>query len=207
MITCKELRERARNSLENNIFGGTWLFALLACFVVSGITSVLAGSTVLAILVPIFYGCFQFGLVSFFLNTVRRTADKNDLKPLISGFTDNITRNIASGLLVSLFVFLWSLLLVIPGIVMAYAYSMTFYIMKDNPNLTALEAMKKSKEMMNGYKMQAFLLDLSFIGWWIVGILTCGIGTLWVAPYAQAAKTELYEYIRANRQGQFTIEA
>ncbi len=197
MITCKELRQRARNSLENNIFGGTWLFALLACLVVSGITSVLAGSTVLAILVPIFNGCFQFGIVSFFLNTVRRTADKNDLKPLISGFTDNITRNMASGLLVYLFVFLWTLLLIIPGIVMGYAYSLTFYILKDEPNLTALEAMKKSKEMMNGYKMKAFLLDLSFIGWWIVGSLCCGVGTLWVSAYVTAAKTELYEEIRS----------
>ena len=95
--------------------------------------------------------------------------------------------------------FLWTCLFIIPGIVMGYAYSMTFYIMKDHPEYSALEAIRASKEMMKGYKMKLFLLQLSFIGWEIVAVLfCCGIGLLWVEPYKQAAIAELYEHIKSG---------
>ena len=200
MITCKELRQRARNSLDNKIFGGTWLFALLACAIISLINAVLGGTGVLAIVLFVFAGCLEFGLCAYFLNNARAKENKADLKQLFKGFTTNISKNIVAGMLVAVFTALWSLLFVIPGIVKSYAYSMTFYIMNDNPNLSASEAIKESQRMMKGYKMKAFLLDLSFIGWLFVGALCCGIGTLWVAPYMAAAKTELYQHIRANAQ-------
>lgn len=199
MITCKELRQRARNSLDNRIFGSTWLFALLACAIIGFINGTLGATGFLSVVVLVFGGCLEFGLCAYFLNNAR-SQNKGDLKQLFNGFTNNISKNIVAGLLVAVFTALWSILFVIPGIVKSYAYSMTFYIMNDNPNLSASEAIKESQRMMKGYKMKAFLLDLSFIGWLFVGALCCGIGTLWVAPYMTAAKTELYEHIRANAQ-------
>ena len=197
MITCKELRQRARNSLDNKIFGSTWLFALLACAIISLINGVLGASVYLSIVLVVFGGCLEFGLCAYFLNNARAQENKADLKQLFKGFTTNISKNIVAGLLVAIFTALWSILFVIPGIVKSYAYSMTFYIMNDNPELSASEAIKESQRMMKGYKMKAFLLDLSFIGWLFVGALCCGIGTLWVAPYMAAAKAELYEEIRS----------
>jgi uncharacterized membrane protein len=152
----------------------------------------------LSIVLVVFGGCLEFGLCAYFLNNARAQENKADLKQLFKGFTTNIGKNIVAGLLVAVFTALWSILFVIPGIVKSYAYSMTFFIMRDNPSISAYDAIKESEKMMKGYKMKAFLLDLSFIGWLIVGALCLGVGTLWVAPYMLSAKTELYEYIRLN---------
>ena len=204
MISCSELRRRARGALGNSIFNGSWLFALLACVVVSLITSVLSSTGVLAPLVFIIHGCLQFGLCSFFLKSIRGSEDKDDLNTLFTGFTENLGRNILAGILVIIFTFLWTCLFIIPGIVMGYAYSMTFYIMKDHPEYSALEAIRASKQMMKGYKMKLFLLQLSFIGWEIVAIIfCCGIGLLWVEPYKQAAIAELYEHIKSGSDYSF----
>lgn len=207
MISCRELRRRARGALGNSIFNGSWLFALLACVVVSLITSVLSSTGVLAPLTFIIYGCLQFGLCSFFLKSIRGSEDKDDLNTLFTGFTENLGRNIIAGILIQIFTFLWALLFIIPGIVMAYAYSMTFYIMRDNPNMSALDAIKASKKMMRGYKMKAFLLTLSFLGWIFVGVFCCcGIGMLWVTPYMQASHAELYEHIKSNSEDTYYSE-
>ena len=198
MITLKELRQRARNSLDNKIFSETWLFALLACAIVALAYVVLETSSALALVSLFICGCFDFGLCTYFLHNARGQKNKSDLKPILCGFSEDIGRNIIAGLLVSIFTALWTLLLIVPGIIKYYAYSMTFYIMRDNPGISAYDAIKESEKMMKGYKMKAFLLDLSFIGWLIVGALCLGVGTLWVAPYMLSAKTELYEYIRLN---------
>jgi uncharacterized membrane protein len=88
------------------------------------------------------------------------------------------------------------LLLVIPGIVAAYRYSMSFYILSDNPQLSAQEAMNESKRMMNGYKGKLFCLHFSFIGWSILCVLTIGIGFLWLVPYMQASIANFYENLK-----------
>ena len=200
MASCSELRARARASLENNIFSGSWLFTLLACVLINLVANVLTGTGVLAPVLFIVYGCLQFGLFSFILDGVRKNENKNELNTLFTGFTENLGRNILTGILYQVFIILWTLLFIIPGIVMSYAYSMTFFILKDNPEMSALDAIKASKKMMKGYKMKAFLLDLSFIGWIFISVFCCcGIGMLWVTPYMQAAKAELYEEIKLNR--------
>ena len=199
MISCSELRKRARFALGGNIFSGSWLFALLACVVVNLISSVLSSTGVLAPIVFVIYGCLQLGLCSFILNSTRGSENKDDLNTLFTGFTDNLGGNMIAGMLVQIFTFLWSLLFIIPGIVMGYAYSMTFFIMRDHPEYSALEAIRASKKMMRGYKMKAFLLDFSFIGWIFIGLFCCcGIGLLWVTPYMLASRAQLYEYIRSN---------
>lgn len=94
--------------------------------------------------------------------------------------------------MIGLFTALWSLLLVIPGIIAAFRYAMAPYIMAEDPEVGVMEAIRKSKEMMKGYKWKYFCLELSFIGWILLGIITLGIGLLWVGPYMEAAGAAFY---------------
>ena len=100
----------------------------------------------------------------------------------------------------SIYIFLWSLLLLIPGIIKAYSYCFAPYISMDNEELTAEECINESMKLTNGYKMKLFLLDLSFIGWYLLCIVTLGIAILWVVPYHDAARIALYEDIKAQQQ-------
>lgn len=95
-------------------------------------------------------------------------------------------------LLKSVYIFLWSLLLIVPGIIATYSYAMTDYILAENPELTASEAISNSKEMMEGNRWRLFCLHLSFIGWEILAALTLNIGNLWLRPYIMAAETAFY---------------
>jgi hypothetical protein len=92
--------------------------------------------------------------------------------------------------------FLWFLLLIIPGIIKAYAYRMVPYILADNPNIGAKKAIELSNEMSDGHKFNMFVLDLSFIGWYLLGALALGVGILFVMPYENAANAELYLVLR-----------
>lgn len=102
---------------------------------------------------------------------------------------------IIANLLVMLRVFLWSLLFIIPGIIAAYSYAMVPYILAENPNLTPKEVLKLSKEMMKSNKWRFFCLGLSFIGWYLLCILTLGIGYIFLAPYVVAANACFYKDI------------
>lgn len=87
---------------------------------------------------------------------------------------------------------LWLLLLIVPGFVKAYEYSMIPYLLAENPNLSASQAFSLSKQMTIGQKMDLFVLDLSFLGWIILGLICCGIGILFVLPYPEATRAEVY---------------
>ncbi|MEL7608751.1 MAG: DUF975 family protein [Bacillota bacterium] len=95
-------------------------------------------------------------------------------------------------LFMGLFIFLWSLLLIVPGIVAAYRYSQAAYLMAENPGMGIREAVDASKRMMAGRKGRLFCLHLSFVGWWILSILTFGVGLLFLIPYVKAAETAFY---------------
>ena len=113
-----------------------------------------------------------------------------------SGHYGNI---VVTMFLMDLYIFLWSLLFIIPGIIKAYEYYMVPYILAENPGMDRKEAFAISKRMMDGQKMDTFILELSFIGWIIVGICTCGIALIfYVNPYMDATKTELYMYSKAK---------
>ena len=99
-----------------------------------------------------------------------------------------------------LYSFLWSLLLVIPGIYASYGYAMTSYILAENPDLTAREAISRSKQLMDGHRLDLFILQLSFIGWAILSALTLGIGSLWLNPYTEAATAAFYRNLTAAQQ-------
>ncbi len=99
-------------------------------------------------------------------------------------------------IIISFFTFLWSLLLVIPGIIKQFSYSMAFYVLADNPELTAREALAKSKEIMNGHKFDLFVLQLSFIGWYLLVGITFGIAGIYVIPYVNATTANFYNSIK-----------
>ena len=99
-------------------------------------------------------------------------------------------------IVISIFVFLWSLLFVIPGIVKMYAYSMAYYVKLDHPDYGWKACIDESRQLMDGHKWEKFVLDLSFLGWIIVGSLCLGVGTLWVTPYMEATNAQFYEYVR-----------
>jgi uncharacterized membrane protein len=98
--------------------------------------------------------------------------------------------------LASVFTFLWMLLLIIPGIIKAYSYSMAHYILAENPGMSARECISRSKKMMEGHKMEAFILGLSFIGWFLLGAVTLGIAYLWIMPYMQMTMVNFYNRIK-----------
>ena len=100
--------------------------------------------------------------------------------------------SLALYILNAIFIFLWSLLLVIPGIIKAYSYSMGYFILADRPDLSGNQARKRSMYLMKGHKWQLFCLDFSFIGWYLLSLLTLGILAFWIYPYHMTARAEFY---------------
>lgn len=142
----------------------------------------------------------EFSLCALLLSIVRK--EENEVSPmrqLWRGFLDNYTAYVVAGFLMYIVIFLISIVtLCIGGIIFAFAYSMVALVIKDNPELTAREALKKSRYMMRGHKWELFKLYFSFIGWFFVGILTCGIGFLWITPYMNTAIVHFYEDVKAE---------
>lgn len=131
----------------------------------------------------------RLGYVRYNLNLVDgRPAQLSDLFTCFSQMGSAIVLR----LLTALFVALWSLLLVIPGIIAAYRYSAAPYIMAEDPDCGAMEALNRSKALMDGHKMDLFLLDLSFIGWHLLNIFTLGLGSLLLTPYTSAARAVFF---------------
>ncbi len=176
-----ELKKRAKDALNGN--WGTAIVAMLIFMVASSILS----SIGVGILVT---GLLNIGYYSCFLSILRfRSAS---LEGCVSAITDNIGTKFVGSLLVMLYTFLWSLLFIIPGIIKGYSYAMTPYILLDRPELSATEAIKESEKMMDGHKMDLFILELSFLGWIFLSMLTCGILVLYVEPYMEATRAAFY---------------
>ena len=98
-------------------------------------------------------------------------------------------------------IFLWSLLFVIPGIIKSYEYSMVPYILAENPHISSERAFELSKKMTRGEKWKIFVLDLSFLGWRILGVLCCCVGEIFLQPYVEATYAELYQVMREKAHG------
>ena len=110
----------------------------------------------------------------------------------------NWGHHVSGMLLVTVFTFLWTLLLIIPGIVKGLAYTLTPFILKEKPELSPNEAIELSMKMMDGHKWDFFLLCLSFIGWYLLSIFTLCIGLLWVMPYQYTTIVAFYEDVKAE---------
>lgn len=133
------------------------------------------------------------GYAKFNLELLNRQ-EKPAIERLFSYFSHWKTLTIAN-LLRSVYIFLWSLLFIIPGIFATYSYAMTSYILAENPEISASEAIARSKEMMEGNRWRLFCLEISFFGWAMLCAFTCGIGFLWLTPYEQAAKAAFYREV------------
>ena len=114
-----------------------------------------------------------------------------NVKDLFFGFR-YYGKSLGVNLLTKLYTTLWSLLLIIPGIIKSYSYSMAPYIALHNPHLSANKCITKSRELMDGHKSDLFHLHLSYFGWILLCVLTCGILTFWVAPKIQEAQYLFY---------------
>ena len=112
--------------------------------------------------------------------------------------TTNYGHKLGGMFLYGLKIMLWTLLFYIPGIIMSFAYAMTPYILEEHPEISAWDASTRSREMMKGHKFDLFYLYLSFIGWFILALLTAGIGFLWLSPYVDAAKAAFYNDLKAE---------
>ncbi len=138
-------------------------------------------------------GPMYLGIILFSLAIARK--EEARLEMIFVGF-QNFGNAVGAYLLMVLFVFLWTLLFIIPGIIAAIAYSQTFFILADDPTISPMDALKKSKEMMDGYKFKYFCLQLRFFGLALLCILTLGIGFLWLAPYMYVTYANFYEDIK-----------
>lgn len=141
-------------------------------------------------------GPLALGLALFILSISR--GQEADIAQLFKGFERFVVAFVAM-LLITLFVSLACLLLIVPGIILGIAYSMTFFILLDNPDLTAVEAMKKSRELMYGFKWKFFCLSLRFIGWFLLCVITFGIASLWITPYLYVSYAKFYDDLLANK--------
>jgi uncharacterized membrane protein len=185
-MTSRDYRHQAWASLS-----GRWGSAIL-------ITIVAAIATGVASCIPfgslLISGLVGVGMAGVMMSFIR--GEDTDLARLFDGCQVNFVNNLLAGILQSLFVALWSLLFIIPGIIKGYAYSATFYLLKEHPEMTAMEALNESQRLMNGNKMRLFCLDLSFLGWYLLSIVTFGIALIWVMPYHEAARAAFYEDIK-----------
>ena len=219
-VTRKELKDNAKQSLREN-----WGWAIIVFLITAIIFGIFTGAGHWLDETYINYDgtniFYQFASpigsillwIGSFIGLSRNIAflelrdDQKEEKPYMAAFsvfTENrFGPELINFVLVSIFTFLWTWLLIIPGIIKAYSYSMTPYIVKDmvasGKQVSATDGINASKELMKGHKMALFIFDLSFLGWNILAAITCGIGYLWVTPYYQTAKANFYRRIAGDK--------
>ena len=195
MISNSQIRARAREILGNNLFSGSWLYPVLVVIIVAAISGALSATFVGPMIVS---GLLSVASARYFIGRVRGNIEPGQIESSIDGIRNNVLGSLLTGILYNVFVAIGSMIFVIPGIIFSYSFSMAFYIINDHPEMTAMEALRESRRLMNGHKMQYFLLNLSFIGWMLLGSLCFGVGTLWATAYMSTANAVFYEELIAN---------
>jgi uncharacterized membrane protein len=189
--TNRELMQQAREALKGRwglALGGNVIYFILVML----IQSIPRVGWIGGLIVdgPLLLGC-----VTFFLFLSRKQEAKLSL--LFEGF-QNFTRALVAYLLLILYVLLWTLLLIIPGIMAALSYSQTFFILAENPKIEGRDAIRRSKAMMVGNRWKLFCLFWRFFGWCLLGILSLGIGFLWIIPYMQTSLARFYDDLKVG---------
>jgi uncharacterized membrane protein len=191
------LMRAARSSLK-----GKWGIAILTFFIYTlltagpssvrhdGTTSTFGGILFLIIAGPLALGAAIFALA------ISRGKEER-LEQIFQGFS-NFSTAFVTYIVLLVIILLWTLLLIIPGIIAALGYSMTFYIVADDPAIKPMEALKKSKAMMNGHKLKLFYMQLRFLLLGLLCILTLGIGFLWLIPYYHVTMAKFYDDVSGN---------
>ena len=201
MSTRPEFRSQAYATLQ-----GKWKQPVLATLITLLISGAIQGCGRSSSIFLIVISCLASLLItcnlSYGMNVAllrfNRGREETIKEMFSAGFKEDYARVLGIMLLTALYIILWMILLIIPGLIKAYAYSMTTFIAEDNPELDPNECIKRSKVMMDGHKMDLFLLDLSYIGWILLGIITLGIGMLWVGPWITMAHVKFYEELKAE---------
>lgn len=179
------LMRRAKEQL-----AGQWTNAVIGSLIYLVISSA-ASST--GIIEMILFGPLSFGFVLFMACLIDTRNSKLEL--LFSGF-NRFVETLIAGLLFSLITSVGFALLIVPGFIAATGLGLTFFIMADDPQISGIDALKMSWNMMDGHKMELFCLWLRFLGWALLCLLTCGIGFIWLQPYMTAATLNFYRSLR-----------
>lgn len=187
MRTIQEIKLQAKENVKPQHFEA--IIAVLIVFLVMGTLSSIGVGFIIA-------GPLYVGLIYYFKKLEMK--EKADFNVIFDGFKEPLTSSIVGYLLTSVFVFLWTFLFVIPGIIKYYSYAMTLYIIAENPEMPATEAITRSREIMVGQKFRLFLLHLSFIGWYLLGIITFGLAIIYILPVVQASVLEFYNDVKTN---------
>jgi uncharacterized membrane protein len=191
-----ELKAKAKEQIKGKI--GILLVISLVIAALSALVTLVVGLIpyVGKVIAPIVVApAFSLSLVRVMLGITAGTEPK--VGDAFCGF-DDYWSALKLHLLSGLYIFLWSLLLVIPGIIKTYAYSMSVYILAENKGKSARECIKESVAMTMGYKVDLFVLGLSFIGWGLLSCITFGIALIWVMPYMQATYANAYNLLKSK---------
>ena len=184
MLKAKEFRQTAWGKLR-----GKWGQMALSAFIYSLIMGACSALTVGTVALLLLSGPMTLGLTLLALNAARgEDVSVNRLFDGFKNFGSAVWLHISNGLLI----FLWTLLLIVPGIIKTFSYALSFHVLKDHPELSANEARKRSMVLMSGNKWRLFCLRFSFIGWWLLCLLTLGILSFWITPYQNTAIAEFY---------------
>lgn len=194
MKDSKSFRDAAWAQLSSNKWGAAVIFTLMYIVFATIVASVEAVLWNLSIITTLLVAPVAYSYNVAFLED-KRSGKGFDVTLLFDGYKD-YSRVVFTYILVNIYVFLWSLLFVIPGIVKSISYSQTLYILKDNPELSYDSAINRSMAMMAGHKWDYFCLMLSFIGWFLLVLITCGLASFFVMPYVQAATAHFYDAVK-----------
>ncbi len=196
MWTRSLIKTNAREVFLRN-YWPTVLTYFVYGLIVGGAGALLALTGIGTVLVQILIGGPMGVSLCYF--ALRNRRGEGQLEDLFYCFKSRFGNIILVTFMQQLFIFLWSLLFVIPGIIKGYEYRMVPYLVAENPDIDYKEALERSRAMMDGEKWNAFVLDLSFLGWWILTGFTCGIlSFFWTTPYVFGTNTELYEALKAK---------
>lgn len=211
MKTNSQIRSLASESINGSWGKSAWIFFLVS--LISGLCSAVSGDmenpvmVTLSMVAAIFIGW----PVTFGFRMTMLALARDGKRPEVSGMGSALNgqyylKCIGLYLLINIFTFLWSLLLIIPGIIKGISYSMAPYILAENPEIGCLEAINRSQKMMCGYKWQYFFMSLGCLGWIILSIFTLFIGSMWIVPYYEVAYSHFYLEVKkeyeANNQPQ-----
>lgn len=160
---------------------------------------IVIGVAIICWLIKIFFvNPIEVGVQKFFINNLN---DKAEIKEMAWAFDHNYLQGVKTMFLRDIFTFLWSLLLIVPGIIKSYEYRMIPFLIAEHPEMTYKEAFAESKRMMKGQKWNAFVLDLSFIGWFLLGAITLNlVSVFYFEPYYMQTYAALYEALRDGGQ-------
>lgn len=204
-ISNQVLKNRALGNLQGNWADAaivTLVFYFISLILTQGVSAFIGNDEArlsFALLSALVCIPLSWGFAVMFLDFIR--GGRLAVGKLFDGYRSSWLRIFTTYLLMEIYILLWTLLLIVPGIIKSLSYGLTFFILKDNPELSNNAAIEKSMRMMEGHKMELFILYLSFIGWFLLSLLTLGLGFLFLVPYIYTTLAHFYEQLKEEENG------